>query len=263
MKNNSHNDIKPFFSIITVVYNGEKTLRKTINSVINQKYQNFEYIIIDGGSTDNTVSIIEEYGEGISKWISEGDAGIYDAMNKGLLMATGDVIGIVNADDYLELDALQNVMAVYKPGLKIYHGSLTNIDLNGRRFINRSPKSLSRLKRGMIVNHPATFVNKKVYVEIGMFSTKYRIAGDWDFILNAYLKKVEFIRIDEVLANFMLGGVSGTISKKYLKELSNVRKDRGVFKYLDFYYYYDLIRFAILGKNLYRLYLLKKKIFNA
>jgi len=106
--------IEPLVSIITVVLNGRKTIEQTILSVRNQSYANIEYIIIDGGSTDGTINIIEKYSEGVDFWISESDNGLYDAMNKGIGYANGELIGLLNSDDYYESDAVSRVIEAYK-----------------------------------------------------------------------------------------------------------------------------------------------------
>lgn len=254
----------PKISVITVCFNAAETLERTVQSVLSQTYDNFEYIIVDGKSTDGTLQIIDKYRKNITRFISEKDNGIYDAMNKGLGMATGAVIGILNADDFYEPETLQLIAAHYQQGRNIYHGHLQHIDQNGKAMhVNPAPKNLKQLRRGMIVNHPTVFVNREVYAELGGFSTDYRIASDWNFILKAYLAGVNFIRVDAVLSNFTHGGVSSSISDTYLKELHAIRKERGVVKSVDFFYLYDLVRFKLLGENLHRLYLLKKKILNA
>ena len=112
----------PKISIITVCYNSEKYLEETIQSVLRQNYQNVEYIIIDGGSTDNTVSIIDKYRQYITYFVSEPDNGISDAFNKGIRVATGDVIGIINSDDLLEEGALERVAQEYAPSVDWYRG---------------------------------------------------------------------------------------------------------------------------------------------
>ena len=118
---------QPKVSIITVCFNSAKTIRDTIESVINQTYKNIEYIIVDGGSTDGTIDIIKEYEPYIAKWVSESDDGIYDAMNKGIMMSTGEIIGLVNSDDFLELEAIKNVVKTY---LKNINGDVFVEDKN-------------------------------------------------------------------------------------------------------------------------------------
>lgn len=254
---------EPLVSIITVVYNGEKTIAQTIESVLNQIYQNIEYIIVDGKSTDGTLDIINNFRNQIAHVVCEKDLGIYDAMNKGISLAKGDVIGLINADDYYELDAVENIVKLYKKGLVNYYGALRNIDDNNDTYISPATDNLAKLKRGMVVSHPSLFVNKEVYERYGKFSLEYKVAADWDFTLRCYTKGVQFIKTEKIISNFRIGGVSGTLSKKHLKELSIIRKRNGAVSSIDYYYLYDSLRFFIFGKYLYKLYLLKKKITNA
>lgn len=118
---------EPLVSIITVVFNGEKYLEQTILSVLNQTYSNIEYIIIDGGSSDATLDIINKYTDKIDYWVSEPDSGIYDAMNKGISLATGQLIGIINSDDWYELDAVEEIVRAYKDGSTIIYGFMRHI----------------------------------------------------------------------------------------------------------------------------------------
>lgn len=254
--------MKKLVSIITVSYNAAKTIEQTILSVINQTYDTIEYIIIDGGSTDGTVDIIKKYEDQITYWVSEPDKGIYDAMNKGIAHAKGDIIGIINSDDWYELDAVEQVVKHYKEGEIVYHGGLKNYQEDGKTFVTPAPDSVERLKRGMVVNHPSMFVNREVYERYGAFSLDYRIAADWDFTLKVYMQGVTFLKIDKILSNFRLGGVSGALSQKHLKELHLIRKNRKAVGGIDFYYLYDWIRLAVFGKYLYKLHLLRKRLSN-
>lgn len=199
-------------SIITVCYNSSKTIEETFESVLNQSYQNYEYIVVDGGSTDNTVDIIKKYEasfNGKLKYISEKDNGIYDAMNKGLSMAKGDIIGIINSDDWYEKDAFEVVSQSYDGSkYQVLYGFLRMMK-NGNElkvYLNNHEFLISSM-----ITHPTCFVTKKTYEDFGKFDLKYRAAADYDLMLRYYLsKKVTFKPIYKILANFALGGISDT-----------------------------------------------------
>lgn len=194
---------KPLVSIITVVYNGEKFLEETIKSVINQTYTNIEYIIIDGESNDGTINIIKKYEDSISHWISEKDDGIYDAMNKGIDACSGDIIGLINADDWYQLDTVEKVVKAYLFSDKntLFYGDLNVHNDKQTSYVPKQSSDLKILKKGMILNHPTVFVPKIIYEKHGSFSTDYKIASDWDLMLRLYLAKVDFHKIESVLAN--------------------------------------------------------------
>lgn len=197
-------------SIITVAYNAEGTIEQTINSVLNQTYSNIEYIVIDGGSTDRTVDIIEKYDSFISFWISEPDQGIYYAMNKGIEMATGEIIGIINADDWYEKNALDIIVNVFNDAeVEIVYGKL-NIVENDKVVRSTYPLPLNNMWFRMAIDHPATFVKRSVYERLGLFDTSYMLAADYDFLLKAYCEGVKFQYIDSTIANFRNDGVSST-----------------------------------------------------
>lgn len=240
-----------FFSIITVSYNSAKTIARTIESVLNQSFENFEYIIIDGSSKDDTLNIIKKY-QGISNgklsFISEPDNGIYDAMNKGVQKAHGDVIGIVNSDDWLEPDTLSTVASfVKKYGIDdvVYTGNiLYHYDDRSVQVIKRTRDDLKHLSKryDMGVNHPATFVPKIVYDKYGLFDSNLRLQADVDFINRIYGKGVGFVFIDKVLSNMSDGGASTKtynqplIDYKYILNKNNVKG----FKYYYWFYLYKL-----------------------
>lgn len=223
-------------TIITVCYNSEKTIEKTILSIISQSYRNIEYIIIDGGSTDNTMQIIYKYRNNISLYISEPDDGIYDAMNKGIKYSTGDIIGIVNSDDWLERDALEKVVkysALATDKNYIMCGCMNMIKDGKVLKVNKSYPA--NLWEGMTICHPATFISRQVYEVIGKYNTNYRIAADYDLLLRAKTKNINFIEVPEVFTNFSFGGVSTLneldskiedihISLSYLDNCSNIQK---------------------------------------
>lgn len=204
---------RPLISIITVVYNGEKYLEECIRSVLGQTYSPVEYIVIDGGSTDASVDIIKRYEDSIDQWVSEPDDGVYDAMNKGIRIAKGDVIGLVNADDYYNKDTASIVANSYlnRPNT-IITGAMNRIMPDGSSYTIRRNLSQNYLRRNikyrMPVNHPATFVPKSVYKNIGIFDTSFRISGDYEFICRAFTSGVSFTFVDQVLSNMRSGGMS-------------------------------------------------------
>lgn len=201
---------RPKVSIITVVYNGVKTLEETINSVLKQTYPNIEYIIIDGGSSDKSIDIIKSYAEHITHWVSEKDNGIYDAMNKGIKASTGDLIGIINSDDWYEPNAVENVVKAYaaNPGIDVFHGLLRFVDSQGN-FKSIAGHHISFISSGMI-EHPTCFISTKLYKQIGLFDTQYKAAADYDFINRAVKHKANFLFIDAIIANFRVGGITST-----------------------------------------------------
>lgn len=226
-------DSNPLVSIITVVYNGEKYLEQTINSVLEQTYRNIEYIIIDGGSLDGTLGIIKSYEKHITKWISEPDQGLYDAMNKGIKIAKGELIGMINSDDWYEPNAVELIVDVYKKNLekKIFHGNRYDIFQDRTKIIRKfNPSRFKFLYYGMTYNHPSMFVHKDIYRE-SMYNTSLKALSDYEFVLTQFLKnKNVFFYINEVYVNYRIGGVSGKINiKNKLKEGFIARKSAGLY----------------------------------
>ena len=195
-------------SIITVCYNSEKTIEKTIKSVLSQNYKNYEYIIIDGGSTDNTIKIIDKYKKKIDIFKSEKDRGIYDAINKGIKYSTGSVISILHSDDvFYDKLTINKVISNFKSNQKIDC-------LIGNTVIvkNDSKKKLRNYKANFFKNwmlyfgfsppHPSTFFKQKIYQKYGLYNDKYKIAGDFEFFVRIFLKKKILFKI--VNKNFIL-----------------------------------------------------------
>jgi len=205
--------VNPYFSIITVCYNSEKTIERTITSLRNQSYQNFEYIIIDGGSTDSTLEIIKKNLDVVSILVSEKDEGIYDAMNKGIDLASGEIVGIINSDDWYENDTLENILKISSEQSNlVIHGLCRYFNGNEiNQIIGYHHSNLPLYS----ISHPTCFVSKSLYLAKGKFDTKYKIAADYDLLLKFYLDKVTFIFVELIIANFQNGGASSSRFSKY------------------------------------------------
>jgi len=199
---------RPVISIVTVVYNGGKYLEQTIKSVLSQGYDNVEYIIIDGGSTDNTLEIIKKYDYGIDYWISEPDSGIYNAMNKGASLSTGEYIAFLNADDWYADNVVRIVSSVIKANNVDYiFGNVSMQDKVKDAWVFSS--RIDDYKYKMPLPHPSLFVRSDYLLNVG-FDESYKAIADYDFILKLINKNLKYIYIDRVFAYFRLGGVSSS-----------------------------------------------------
>lgn len=206
---------KMLVSVVTVVFNGEKHLEQTIQSVLTQTYGNIEYIIIDGGSTDGTLDIIKKYEDRLAYWVSEPDNGISDAFNKGIIKATGEIIGILNADDWYEPDSVAQLVANAEKG-DVFHGVMQY--WGDEKKLHKTYPDASLLAKEMTINHPTVFVKKWVYEKYGVFRLDYRYAMDYELMLRFFVNGVKFYAIDSVLTNMRYEGVSDTMWKKALQE---------------------------------------------
>ena len=202
-------------SIITPVFNGKKTIRETINSVLSQEYRNIEHIVIDGYSTDGTLEMISDYNHRIAKVVSEPDRGIYDALNKGIQLSTGDIIGILHSGDLYAHDrVLQRVVDGFENQNKdSCYGDLQYVDQNDpQRVIRRWKSSCYRdgkFKLGWMPPHPTFFVKREIYEKYGSFNKGFRIAGDYELMLRFLAKqKISVFYIPEVLVKMRMGGIS-------------------------------------------------------
>jgi glycosyltransferase len=210
-------------SIITIVYNSQETLEQTIKSVLNQTYNNIEYIIIDGGSTDGSVDIIKKYEDHIAHWSSEADKGISDAFNKGLRYATGTLIGLINADDWYEIDAVETIVQNYSDAYGVYCGNMSMIDAEGN--VEKIRKSnYNRLSLGMYIMHPTTFVKKEIYDCVGTFSDEYKLAMDYDLMLRIDKAGYRFLCINHKIACMRVGGVSCDVKSSNKEALAIIKK---------------------------------------
>lgn len=204
---------RPPVSVITVVYNGARHLRRAADSVLGQDYGPIEYLVIDGGSTDGTVAMLRELDERIDYWLSEPDAGIYDAMNKGIALASGEIIAILNSDDWFEPGAVRaSVEALQASGAGYSYGSAWMVDAAGNRIGVARPLPAARFADLALTEqplpHPTMFVRREVYARHGVFDPALRLAGDFELIARLQRAGVRGVEVDAALVNFRLGGAS-------------------------------------------------------
>lgn len=219
----------PKISIITAVYNGMPTVARTIQSVLDQGYSSIEYIVIDGGSTDGTLDVVKGFENDLAYWVSETDAGIADAFNKGVARATGGLIALLNADDWYEPGVLARVISLHEKNPDaVIHGDMRLVgvcqDLGG--YIRRANPSKTWF--AMTLNHPAMFVPKHVYDTVGLFDKSFRYAMDYDWVRRAEALGVEFVYVPEVFTNVSLQGVSDERWWPAYREVARVRRAHGL-----------------------------------
>ncbi len=235
-------------TIITVCRNSEQFLSGTIESVINQTYPNIEYLVIDGASTDRTVDIIKKYEPHINFWMSEADDGMYDAINKGLRIATGDYILILNSDDMLAgketIEEVVKKMKVEKTEyyygnmIKLKESSLKKVKLFSVKF-----KELLLAGHGTFVPHPCFFISKELNNILGGYDLRYKYASDYDYILRALSTKSKGKYLDIYISQFRIHPDSITATGKINKERKTILQQHGYNHYsllTRLYYYYTL-----------------------
>jgi glycosyltransferase involved in cell wall biosynthesis len=200
-------------SIITVSFNAEASIVATLLSVANQTYKNIEHIVIDGGSVDGTVDLVKQYGEHLTRFISEPDKGIYDAMNKGITLASGDIIGFLNADDIYSHPNILAQVARQMADVDACFGDVVYFSpLNPEKVLRRYSSARFNsdlLAWGCIPAHPTLFLKKFIYERFGTFNTSYRISGDFEFMARVFKgKEIKYRYIPEVLVKMGIGGIS-------------------------------------------------------
>ena len=212
-------------SIITSVYNNHETVAEAIGSVLSQTHPDIEYIIIDGGSTDGTVDIIKSYQNQVTQFISEPDNGIYDGLNKGIKLATGDVIGFLHSDDlYEDNKVIEKVAQAFMNfGVDSVYGDLTYVDKANPakiiRYWQSGDFSFNKLGYGWMPPHPTFFVKREIYERYGLFDTSFKIAADYDLILRFLGKqKISTHYIPNVLIKMRVGGASNKSWRNILKK---------------------------------------------
>lgn len=233
-------------SIITVTYNASETIRDCIDSILSQSYDNVEIVIVDGKSSDNTMDIVKSYGEKIYNVVSEEDKGIFYAMNKGIQRATGDVIGILNSDDfYKDSSVLERVVKAFSSvDVDVVYGDIMYIDKDNKEKVTRKWRSGAirkyKIFLGWMMPHPAVFVRKEVYKKVGLFNTAYPISADYDFILRIIKdKQLKFFHLSSFLTIMRTGGNSGKSFKRRIEGMLEVcRVFKGNFKVFPLWFFF-------------------------
>lgn len=212
-------------SLITACWNSARTIGDTLRSVNAQTLSDIEYLVVDGGSKDDTMAIVAREGARVTSAVSEPDKGIYDAYNKGLSRATGDIIGFINSDDYYcAPDVLEQVMKAFEdPMLEAVHADLVYVDPENTGKIERHwksrPASVENLRRGFIPAHPTLFLRRSVYDKVGGFDTDYRLAADYDFMLRTFfVKQVKSLYLPQIWVRMRSGGATGGSTASILKQ---------------------------------------------
>lgn len=211
--------------MITVVFNAQETIAQCIQSVINQKYKNVEHIIIDGGSTDGTLQIVNQYRSSIKILVSEPDKGIYDAMNKGITLATGDIIGTLNADDCLTDDGVLTTVAqgFLDPAIEAVYGDLNMVGQDGRIIRKWHSKQCrtSSFNRGFMPPHPTFYCRPHLFKKLGSYSLEFGSAADYELMVRFLFKhKVKSLYLDKIIVTMLIGGVSNKNVTNRLKAWS-------------------------------------------
>lgn len=223
----------PLITVVTVVLNDAEGLKITIESVLEQTYENIEYIVIDGGSKTPTLNVIENYDDRINYWISEPDEGIFDAMNKGIDLATGEWINFMNAgDSFYNKDVIKNVFSQDYGNADFIYGHTYFLSGDFRGVVKAW--NFDILWKTMIFTHQSLFTRKKL-LEKRRFNTKYKICADYDVIFNSYMNGCKFFNSDTVISVISLGMSELNRARMAIEKWRTVRKFRNDFKVHSFY----------------------------
>jgi len=218
--------MKPVLSVITIVYNNARDIERTLLSVLNQTYGAIEYIVVDGASNDGTLEIIKRYENRIAKLISEKDKGIYDAMNKGLALATGDYVIFMNSgDEFYVNDTVAKVFAT-APDADIYYGETEMVNderesLGQRRHQAPAQFNWRSFKYGMSVSHQAIYIKRSLTEP---YDPQYQLSADIDWIIKAAKKAKKIVKVDGYVAKYLVGGMSKAKHKQSLLERFDIMK---------------------------------------
>jgi glycosyltransferase involved in cell wall biosynthesis len=231
--------MSPKVSIITVCFNSAKTIRDTIESVLSQDYPDIEYIVIDGGSSDETISIINEYSDRISAIVSERDRGIYDAMNKGIALATGDIVGMLNSDDvYASGHAVSELMKKMSDAkADSVFADLVIVDPldlgKALRYYDSSYFTPRKFRFGWMPAHPTFFVKRSLYEKVGFYSLDYKISADYEMLIRLlWVERATYAYLPKPVVRMRHGGASTSgLDRNWLlnKEIVNACKSHGIY----------------------------------
>ncbi|MDN3579618.1 glycosyltransferase family 2 protein [Mucilaginibacter flavus] len=217
----------PKLSVINVVYNNVRDIERTMLSVLNQTYTNIEYVIVDGLSNDGTLQIIAQYKDRVSQFISEKDKGIYDAMNKGLAMATGDYVIFMNSgDEFYDRETVKSVFAT-SPDADIYYGETEMINDAGENLGQRRHKAPGQFtwrgfKYGMSISHQAIYIRRSLAEP---YDSRYQLSADIDWIIRAAKKAKTIVNVNRYVAKYLVGGMSKTKHRQSLQERFSIMKE--------------------------------------
>jgi glycosyltransferase involved in cell wall biosynthesis len=247
-------------SIITVCYNSEKTIERTIKSVLSQNYNNIEYIVVDGGSKDSTVKIIKNYTDSIHEFITEKDDGIYDAINKGIYMSSGDIVGILNSDDIFSNENIISDVAkifIEKPQLDSIIGNIAFINNNEKiiRVYNSQNWTPNRFVYGFMPPHPSFYCKRELFHKFGGYKKDYKIAADYELLIR-FLKihQISYYQLNTIMVLMNLGGVSTKSFKSTFllnREVKRACEQNGLkTNFLKLYskYFFKILEFIRLPK---------------
>jgi glycosyltransferase involved in cell wall biosynthesis len=211
-------------SVITINYNDKKGLKKTIDSVVSQTFKDFEFIIIDGGSNDGSVSVIEENKDEISYWVSEPDSGIYNAMNKGIKAATGDFVIFMNSGDcFYSNTVLEEVLPDLQDDFDIYYGDCYRVTGNNLKKWAFPEKLSFSFFYSSSLSHQSTFIRRKLFYKFFMYNENFRIVSDWEFFIYAICKEnTPYKHLDKVISNFDFTGISSNKNNKEIDKTERV-----------------------------------------
>lgn len=212
-------------SVITICYNIKDEIQRTCESIKSQTNQDFEWIVVDGGSTDGTVDILNKYKSYMTVFISEPDKGIYNAMNKGIKLAKGEYLNFMNGGDcFASSDVVEKFYKCPALGADVIYGNVNIIDENGNRTFANIPASVDKLYfyNGYTINHQASFIKRELFTQYGLYNEDYKIVSDWEKWIIFIINNCRFQYWHETIGNFYLGGISSVNLKLHRKEVDEV-----------------------------------------